>query len=462
MTTRLQGLHLHLDPQSGIAGDMTVAALVDAGVPRTVVTRAIAAMRVPGLRVAFDRRQRGAFAGTGFVVKWPGMPRPGLHPSSSHAHDHDHDHDHDHAHDHDHQQVSMNGHQHRRYADIQKLLRRAELPAAAKALAAEIFSRIAAAESQLHGIPIPRIAFHEVGAFDSIADIVGAAAALAWLAPVSVTATPPVLGTGTVRTAHGRVAIPAPATAALLQGAPVRAEGQGELTTPTGAAILAAIVQEYRDLPPVRLQAQGFGAGTRELADRPNVLRVILGEPLGDPLPPSLPVVTLLQANVDDMSPQLVEPLMTALFAVGAVDAWVTSILMKKGRPALEISALAAPPAAAAVARAFFTNSTTLGVRQSRFDRTVLSRSTATVDTAFGSVPVKVAALDGQVVGAAPEFEDVRRLAARAGIPVREVLAAAIASATRLAQGSRPAPHPRPAVATGKRPVRAGARKVRR
>jgi pyridinium-3,5-bisthiocarboxylic acid mononucleotide nickel chelatase len=457
MTSKLKGLHLHFDPQSGIAGDMTVAALIDAGVPRAVVTGAIAAMRIPDLKVTFERRRRGAFMGTGFVVRWPGMNDEHGHSQDhqhdhghgqahahaheddhEHSHDHDDEHAHEHAHDHAQGGDHASAHEHRRYSEIQKLLRRADLPAPAKALAAEIFSRIAQVESELHGIPLARIAFHEVGAFDSIADVVGAAAAIAWLEPAGVTATAPVLGTGTVRTAHGRVAVPAPATAALLRGLPVRSEGQGELTTPTGAAILAAVVREFRDLPPVRLQAQGFGAGTRELADRPNVLRVMLGEPIGVALPPSLPQVTLLAANVDDMSPQLVEPLMTALFAAGALDVWVTSILMKKGRPGLEISALAGEAEAPAVARAFFPHSSTLGVRQARFARTVLARATDQVQTRFGQVSVKVAALDGQVLGVAPEFEDARRVAAKAGVPVREVLAEAAAAGTRLPRESGP------------------------
>jgi uncharacterized protein (TIGR00299 family) protein len=600
MNEKLKGLHLHFDPQSGIAGDMTVAALVNAGVPRAVVTSAIAAMGVPGLRVTFAPRRRGAFAGTAFIVRWPGMPiRPahqdqpgpdqdrrrghddedrhdheradqrdqvrvrerngdppalrrgragargrkhgqegehGREDADEHVHGHVHEDEHVHVHEderghedededehghvhedehgrvhedehgHAHEDEDGHGHghghrdehggghtrqdeperdrdaaatvslrrrkrraplstvavsrrraarpasasagpghphAHRGYAEIQKLLRAADFPAPAKRLAAEIFARIAEAEAALHGVPLSKVAFHEVGAFDSIADVVGAAAALAWLAPSGVTATPPVLGTGSVRTAHGRVPVPAPATAALLRGVPVRSEGQGELTTPTGAAILATVVGEFRDLPPVRLRAQGFGAGTRELADRPNVLRVILGEPIGQALPPSLPEVTLLQANVDDMNPQLVEPLMTALFAAGALDVWVTSILMKKGRPALEVSALAGVNQVPALARAFFAHSTTLGVRQSRMERTVLSRSAATVETRFGKVPIKVAALDGQVLSAAPEFDDCRRLAARAGVPVREVIAEAASAANHLTRPPRAldAPH---------------------
>jgi pyridinium-3,5-bisthiocarboxylic acid mononucleotide nickel chelatase len=417
----LKGLHLHFDPLSGIAGDMTVAALVDLGVPAKVVTDAVKAMKVPGLKVGFEKRKRGAFAGLGFVVDWPGSGKG--HHEHSHQHHHDHDDD---DHDHDHH------HEHRDHAEIQRLIRRARLGSDVQELALEIFSKIARVEAKLHGVPVARVAFHEVGAYDSIADIVGAAAAIAWLEPSSISSTPVVVGTGTAWTGHGRVPVPAPATAALLQGIPVLAEGQGELTTPTGAAILATVVDEFVPLPPMVLRGTGHGAGTRELHDRANLLRVTAGQPVGEALPPSATEVRLYQANIDDMNPQLVEPLMTALFAAGALDVWVTSILMKKGRPALEVSALAEADRRAEVARTFFENSTTLGVREAPYDRVVLGRSKARVDTRFGPVTVKVAALDGQVLGATPEFDDCRRLAARAGVPVRSVLAEATAAAARL------------------------------
>ena len=454
------GLHLHFDPLSGIAGDMTVAALIDVGVPRAVVAEAIAAMGVPGLRVSFERRQRGAYVGTGFVVHMPGGEAKGVKaarraqgrdkpaaPPASHDHDHDHgdhDHDHDHGdHDHDHgagllspprRQASgaarsASRHDHRDYAQIRSLLKRAPLDPDVKALAAEIFARIAEAEAGLHGTPIDRIAFHEVGAYDSIADVVGAAAAIVWLAPTGISSSPPVVGTGQVRTAHGLVPIPAPATAHLLQGIPISCEGQGELTTPTGAAILAAVVDHFGAAPPQRLAAQGFGAGTRELLDRANVLRVMLGEPLGQPLADSPADVTLIETNVDDMNPQLVAPLIEALLAAGAVDAWATPILMKKGRPALTLSALAPPGAEDAVTLAFFEHSSTIGVRTSPRGRTVLERAQESVKTAYGTVTIKLSARQGRVLSATPEFEDCRRLAAAAKVPVRVVLGAAAAAA---------------------------------
>ncbi len=452
-----KGLHLHFDPSSGVAGDMTVAALVDAGVPEKVVRDAVKAMAVEGLKVGFERRKRGALVGLGFTVNWPGKEKAGHGHDDGHDHGHGHDHDHGHGrghghgHGHGHGQDSPSetsgpahpshtplaalapshghDHAHRSYADIRRLLRRAALAAKAKELASDIFERIAVVEGALHGVEVDKVAFHEVGAWDSIADIVGAAAAIAWLEPAAVTSSPPALGSGVIHTAHGMMPVPAPATAAILRGLPVTSDGPGELTTPTGAAILAVVVQSFGAPPPMHLRAQGFGAGTRELADRPNVLRVLLGEALGQALPASVPEVLGVFANIDDMNPQLAEPLMAALFAAGALDVWFAPIFMKKGRPALEVSALCPLSALPAVEAAFFEHSPTLGLRRQRFDRTVLERAISRVATTFGEVRVKVAARDGRILGATPEFDDCRRLAERAKVPVRRVLAEASAGA---------------------------------
>lgn len=435
-------LHLHFEPTSGIAGDMAVAALVDAGVPAAVVKSAIEAMGVRGLRVAFGRRKRGAYVGRSFEVTWPGKPRAPHQPDQSHADAHAHargsagrpNHHQAHEHKAETQAHDHRDHVHRDYAEVKRLLKRARLDPDARALAADIFGRIAEVEAELHGTRVDRVAFHEVGAYDSIADVIGVAAAIAHLAPVSIGSLPPVVGTGVVHTAHGPLPVPAPATAALLAGSeiPIVPEGEGELTTPTGAAILAAVVDRFGPLPPMRPRAVGYGAGTRELPDRPNVLRVTLGEPIGAADAPSAPEVVLVEANVDDMSPQLVGPLYDALFAAGAVDVWSAPILMKKGRPALALSALAPPAALSAVERAFFVHSPTLGLRRRAVERLVLARSFATVATAYGKVRVKLGALDGEILGAQPEFDDCRRLAARAGVPTREVLAAAAAAARAL------------------------------
>jgi len=425
----LQGLHLHLEPTSGIAGDMTVAALVDAGVPAKVVTDAVTAMGVRGLRTRFERRRRGGFVGRGFVVTWPEKAK------ARRAHEYVHEYGiapPGHAHAHDEHEHEHGGHDHRDYAEVKRLLGRARLDADARALAADIFERIAHVEAALHGTRVDRVTFHEVGAYDSIADVVGAAAAIAWLAPASIGSLPPVVGTGRVRTAHGTLGVPAPATAALLRGVPILPEGSGELTTPTGAAIVAAVVDDFGPPPPLVLAAVGYGAGTRELDDRPNVLRVLVGAPLGQAAAPAPAEVVRVEANLDDMSPELVGPLVEALLAAGAVDAWSAPIIMKKGRPALEVTALAPPDALAAVQRAFFLNSTTLGVRTQPMARAVLARAFERVATPWGPVRVKLGALDGELLGAKPELEDCRRLATKAGVPVRAVHAAAQAAAQAL------------------------------
>lgn len=433
---------------------MAVAALVDAGVPAAVVKGAVEAMGVRGLVVGFGRRKRGAYVGRSFEVKWPGQNRGAPADAAGHHHAHAHGHGHDHPQPHADATAPGNRrgskrrethpHDHRDYAEVKRLLARARLDPDARALAADIFARIAEVEAALHGTRLDRVAFHEVGAYDSIADVVGLAAAIAHLAPASIGSLPPVVGTGLVRTAHGLVPVPAPATLALLAEIPIRPDGDGELTTPTGAAILAAVVDRFGPLPPMRVRAVGYGAGTRELVDRANVLRVVLGEALGAEDLPAAAEVVLLEANLDDLSPQLVGPLCDALSAAGAVDVWSASILMKKGRPALQVSALVPPAALAVVERAFFENSTTLGLRRRLLDRVVLARSFATVQTPYGKIRIKLAALDGEILGAQPEFEDCRRLAARARIPAREVLAAAAAAARALlpvrASAASPAP----------------------
>jgi uncharacterized protein (TIGR00299 family) protein len=445
----LRGQHLHLEPTSGIAGDMTVAALVDAGVPSSVVTRAVASMGVAGLKTRFERRQRGAFVGRGFVVTYPGMNAK----KAAHDHvnvnvndhvnvnvnDHGGDHVHVHVNDHGNDHAHGDGHSHRDYAEIRRLLRRASLDRDVRALASDIFARIAEVEAALHGTSVDAVTFHEVGAFDSIADVVGAAAAIAWLAPASIGSAPPVVGSGHARTAHGRVMVPAPATAALLRGIPILNEGQGELTTPTGAAILAATVDAFGPPPPMRVRAIGYGAGTRELHDRPNVLRVLVGEPLGRIEETPAGAVIVVEANIDDMSPELVAPLFEAVLGAGAVDVWSTPILMKKGRPAITVSAMAAPAAVAEVERAFFRCSTTIGVRRYPVERTVLARSLVQVETAYGPVRVKVGAAGGEVIGAQPEFEDCRRRAAATGASVREVMSAAAAASRALLPAATPA-----------------------
>jgi uncharacterized protein (TIGR00299 family) protein len=275
------------------------------------------------------------------------------------------------------------------------------------------------------------VAFHEVGAIDSIVDIVAAAAALDWLRPVRITSRPVPLGHGSVSTAHGLLPVPTPATLELLAGAPVEDGGAAfELTTPTGAAILAASVERWGLLPPLRLAAVGWGAGERELPDRPNLLRVVLGEPAGEAWRTSGAggeSCLVIEANVDDTSPELLAPLVGELIAAGARDAWIGPVLMKKGRPGFIVSALCDPTGRDAVERALFRGSSTIGVRRHAVERTVLPRRIIDVETPWGAVPVKVAG-EGDDENVAPELEACRRLATERGVPLKRVYAEAIAA----------------------------------
>ena len=401
--SELQGKELYFDCFAGIAGDMTLGALFDLGVPEEAVRGELAKLPVRSYRLDRERVQRGALVGTKIHVRVDG-------------HDEHFDHHHDHH--------ARDAHHHTHYRDIAAMLRQ-HLSGDVRARALAIFERIAVVEARLHGVSVEEVAFHEVGAVDSIVDIVGAAAALSWLAPSRITSRRVPLGGGTVETAHGRLPVPAPATLELLAGAEVEAGGDTELTTPTGAGIVAASVSAYGPMPAMRVVGVGWGAGDRQLADRPNLLRVVAGVPTT--AASTADEIVAVEANIDDMNPELCEPLLEALFAAGAVDAWFTPIVMKKSRPALTVAALCPPSARDAVAAAILRESTTIGVRFSSRERTILPRHLVEVDTPWGKVPVKVAG-DGDAANAAPEYEACHKLAIEAGVPVKRVYLAALAA----------------------------------
>jgi len=416
MSEELRGSELYFDCFSGIAGDMTLGALLDLGVPEEAVRAELDKLPVKNYRLTRERVRRGALVGTKIHV---------LVDEEHHEHEHPHDHAHgDHGH-HDPRHSHAAHHPHTHYRDIKAMLQ-AHLGGEVLRRALAIFDRIAVVEARLHGVTVEEVAFHEVGAVDSIVDIVGAAAALAWLAPSKVSSRRVPLGGGFVDTAHGRLPVPAPATLELLAGAEVEAGGATELTTPTGAGILAASVSSYGFMPAMRVLGVGWGAGDRELEDRPNLLRVVAGV-RPDIADAANDEVAVVEANIDDMNPELCEPLLEALFAAGAVDAWFTSIVMKKSRPALTVAALCPPAARDAVAAAILRESTTIGVRFSTHQRTILPRHMVEVDTPWGKIPVKVAG-DGDAANAAPEYESCRKVAAAAGVPVKRVYLAALAA----------------------------------
>ena len=430
--TAPRGLHLHVDAASGAAGDMMLGALIDLGVPVDVIGEALDAIGAGRARLRITRVVKAGIAAVDLKVDTGGA----LGGVAPHSHAHGHDHDHDHGHE-----GHSHSHPHYHYADIRRRIDGAALTAGTRRRALDIFDRIARAEAKLHGTTVDDVAFHEVGAIDSVVDVVGTAAALDWLAPAGVSCASVAMGHGTVRCAHGVLPVPAPAALEVLREAGgVMADGgvARELCTPTGAAILASAVTAWTPSPTGRPAAIGGGAGDADLADRPNVLRVTALAPaaatgVAAGAGADTDEVWQLDANVDDMSPELCAPAADAIFAAGALDVWWVPISMKKGRPALLLSALATEDARAAVIAAILRETTTIGVRYAPRRRTVLARRTVTVDTRYGAIPIKVAEEGGALVNAAPEYEACAAAARRYGVPVKLVFAAALAAFDRTA-----------------------------
>lgn len=417
---------LWLDPVGGIAGDMTLAALLDLGVDLGAVEEGLGGLRGLGFRLEVgETKKMGLRART--VTVWVGDRREepadgspvAVEPEEPTAGEAGADHG------------SAHGHG-RTFPEIRDLLREAELPAVAEDVALEAFERLAHAEAAVHGTSPERVHFHEVGAVDAIVDIAGSAVAYACLGAPTVYAAAPPLGRGFVVTAHGRMPVPTPATLELMKGAPVAsAQTPFELTTPTGAALLRTLagdrIGRMPDLVPERI---GCGAGTRDLPDRPNVLRAVLGEGAEDGATEE-DAVLVVETNLDDQSPELLAAAFEALFAAGALDVSAAPIIMKKGRPGHHLEVILRPQAREEVLHALFTSTPTLGVRIQEVQRVVLPRTWETVSTPWGEVPVKVGRFHGRVVTRTPEFEACRRLAHEAGVPVRQVYEAALVAALR-------------------------------
>jgi pyridinium-3,5-bisthiocarboxylic acid mononucleotide nickel chelatase len=441
----LRGAHLHIDCASGAAGDMMLAALIDLGVPVDAISEALDQIGAGRGRLTVARVVKHGIAAVDVKVDTTGaLEGAGLHVHDAHHHEraavHVHRHIHvdaqghvhehldadDHGHDHHAHEHHAHDHAHYHYADIRARIASSDLGGGAKRRALDIFDRLARAEAKLHGKTVDDVAFHEVGAIDSVVDIVGTAAALDWLSPASVTCASVAMGHGTLKCAHGVLPVPAPAALEVLREAGgVMADGGAatELCTPTGAAILAATVTSWTAPPTGRALAVGWGAGDTELADRANVLRVVAMDPVAPLAGATADRVWQLDANLDDMSPELCGPALDALFAAGALDAWWTPITMKKGRPALMLSALADEARRDAVAAAILRETTTIGVRYALRDRTVLARKIVEVATRYGAIPVKVAGDN-----AAPEYEACAAAAKQHGVAVKAVFAAALAA----------------------------------
>jgi uncharacterized protein (TIGR00299 family) protein len=384
---------LWIDGTSGAAGDMMLGALVDLGLPLDALRAELAKLPLSGYRLEARRVLRAGLSATQVEVL-----------------------------------LDHHDHHHRGLSELLGLLEASSLQPRVKAKAGLLFRRLAEAEAAVHGTTVEAIHFHEVGAVDSIVDVVGGVIGLAWLGAERVVAAPLDLGTGTVTMAHGTFSVPPPATARLVQGVPVTAVGAGECTTPTGALLVTGHADAWGPLPPMAIAATGHGAGTRDTPGRPNVLRLVVGEAGGEAAAAAGDGLLLFEAQVDDMPPQLCEVVMARLLAAGALDAWFTAITMKKGRLGILISALAPPAAREAIEAAYFAETTTLGVRRSAWQRTELERERVPVATAYGEVGIKVGRQAGAVRNAWPEFEECRRAAEAHGVPVKEVQQAALAA----------------------------------
>ena len=391
---------LHFDCFSGASGDMILGALLDAGLPLDDLRRALGSLAIDRDVIWTERVTRAGVGATKFHVRGEQLPR---------AVGHDHPHRHD---------------EHRTLAEIECLIEGSALSVRAKARAKALFGRLAEAEAAIHGTPIDKVHLHEVGALDSIIDIVGTVYALETLGAERITASPLTVGSGRVRTAHGEYPVPAPATVRLLQGAPIYAgPQQGALVTPTGALLITDYAQGFGGVPPMRLRRAGYGAGSRDVSDSPNVLRVLVGE--ADSTAPSHHVV-VIEAEMDDMNPQIFGHLIDRLMADGALDVFYTAIQMKKNRPGTLLSIIAAPAARERLTSIVFRETTTIGVRYFEMERECLDREVVTVATPFGGVGVKVATRNGEVLNASPEFDDCVRIATEHGRPVKDVQAAAM------------------------------------
>ncbi|MCZ6793036.1 MAG: nickel pincer cofactor biosynthesis protein LarC [Planctomycetota bacterium] len=415
-------------PFSGISGDMTLGALLDAGLPLGELETGLRSLAVEGFRLEVSQVQRGELRATRLrvVVEGPPAPREPGEQLPSDDHDHSHGHSHDHSHGHGHASgVSASGKTagscgppRRNLRDILRLIDESRLPGAVQESATAVFRRLGEAEAHVHGVELQDVHFPEVGAVDSLVDIVGSCLALHLLDVDEVHSAPVHVGTGFVDGSHGRLPLPAPATLALLTGFPVRQVDSGaELTTPTGAALLTTLARSFGTMPDGRVTAVGFGAGDDRPGPVPNCLRVILGEGAGHGASDR---VVLIETNVDDMSPEWSSHLMDKLFESGALDVFLTPILMKKSRPAHQVSVIARLSQEQSVTDTLFRESTTFGIRRSEVERSVLDREVRPVRTEWGDVRIKVGRRGGAVVTAAPEYEDLKRLAERANLPLKE------------------------------------------
>jgi pyridinium-3,5-bisthiocarboxylic acid mononucleotide nickel chelatase len=377
---------LYFDCFAGASGDMILGALVSAGVDPQSLQQQLSLLGVAGFELDFETVDRSGLSATYARVKIP----------------------HEHV--------------HRSLSDILKIIYSSPLSERVKDRAGKIFSRLAEAEAHVHNQPIEQVHFHEVGALDAIIDVVGAAICFEELAVERFVSSPLHVGRGTVSMAHGIFPVPPPAVAELLKGAEVYSTDiTGELVTPTGAAIISTVCQDYGPIPKLKLEATGYGAGTRQYENFPNALRVLIGDDFqsaGEPLTEHL---WMIETNIDDSSPQVLGHVMDQAFALGALDCYFTSVQMKKNRPGVLLSVLCRGEDRARLSELLFAETTTLGVRAYEVERRALAREIVSVETHYGAIDVKVAHLNGHIVKEMPEYEQCRQAALKAGVSLQTV-----------------------------------------
>ena len=383
---------LYLDCFAGISGDMLLGALIDLGVSEDVLREELGKLKLPGYTISTRHVVKQNISATKFDC-------------------------HDEHHGHSHHRHNEHEHKHRGYTEIAAMIQKSALSENVKRRALSVFKRIGEAEAKIHGIALDKVHFHEVGAVDSIVDIVGACIALEKLGVDEVQASPPRLGSGFVETAHGKFPVPAPATLELLKGAPVQSGDEPvELVTPTGAALLREFCTKFGPMPAMSIEKVGYGAGTRDLEKTPNVLRAVLGEPMVS----ETDVISVIETNIDDMNPQLFGDVMEKLLTAGALDVFFTSIQMKKNRPGTLLTVLCERGGVDRMVETLLTHTTSFGVRVHETQRRKLSREIVTVQTKFGEIEVKVGRLAGKVVSRSPEYESCKLAASKARVAVKD------------------------------------------
>jgi uncharacterized protein (TIGR00299 family) protein len=447
----------YLECFSGISGDMFLGALLDAGVPPEVFTRTVAALGVDA-RLEISRVDRSGISATKLDVFAAGekeLPReefwekeakaqkhshpPSLEHVHSHEHNHSHEHSHGHGsidshshshshdHEHKHEHAPDHTHSHRGLKEIRQIINAANISKSAKDRAIRIFEALGAAEAKVHNTDIEKIHFHEVGAIDAIVDIVCASVGAEALGVDEWICSPLNVGGGTVICAHGAFPIPAPATLELLKNAPVYSgEIQKELVTPTGAAIVSVLASRFSHFPAMKAEKIGYGAGTRSFKNSPNVLRLTVGETALHESPFPVEEITVLEANVDDMTPQVFGYVMEQALQSGALDAFGTSVQMKKSRPGMLMTVLCRVEDSQRLTKLILAETTTLGVRMRQESRAALTRRYVSVSTRWGNVRMKLANLNGSISNYAPEYEDCRQIAKEQKVPLKTVMQEAI------------------------------------